>query len=345
VGVRKTIGTNYRKRKKGLVISVFVLAFIFITIFLISKPAYNYLTGYLSKSEHVKANVLIVEGWLPEYAIDLAVKEFENDKYEYIVTTGLKYVDEYFMLSENGYLVFHPKIVNSEKNWGQHLIEVDASGSLNGSYSAHFNLFVNNVLIGDFLADKHKRRYSAKWNGSLSEVDTIAIQFTNDKVDEYGDINLYVKDIVIDHNIVISYHNNSEYYMSHLNGMRRIVNNYNSIAEFARNRLISMDIDSGKVIAVPGDNVRINRTLTSALAFRYWLKNSDIDVKAINIISLGTHARRTWMTYNKILDGKYKIGIISVHEEKTNHSERKVILNTLREILGIFYYWIILLPY
>jgi hypothetical protein len=332
-------------RKKRLFISVFILAFIFIIIFFISIPAYNYVAGYLSKSEHVKANVLIVEGWLPEYAIDLAVKEFENDKYECIVTTGLKYFDEYFKLSENGYLVFHPKRVNSERNSGQHLIEVDASGSLNGSYSAHFNLFVNNELIGDFLADKHKRRYSAKWYGSLSEAETITIQFTNDKVDEYGDINLYVKDIVIDHNTVVPYLNNSEYDMSQLNGKRRIVNNFNSVAELARNRLLLMGIDTGKVTAVPGANVKINRTLTSALAFRDWLRKTNIDIKGINIISLGTHARRTWMTYNKILDGKYKIGIISIRDEKTIHSEKKVILNTLREVLGIFYYWIILLQY
>jgi hypothetical protein len=106
-----------------------------------------------------------------------------------------------------------------------------------------------------------------------------------------------------------------------------------------------MGIDSAKVTAVPGANVKINRTLTSALAFRDWLKKTNIDIKGINIISLGTHSRRTWMIYNKVLDGEYKIGIIPIRNEKINHSEIKVILNTLREILGIFYYWIILLPY
>ena len=85
-----------------------------------------------------------------------------------------------------------------------------------------------------------------------------------------------------------------------------------SNAEFAKNRLLSMGIDSSLLIAIPGNKVKINRTLTSALAFRDWLKSTNIDIKGINIISMGTHARRTWMTYNKILNEKYKIGIISL---------------------------------
>ncbi len=78
------------KRKVLLIIliafiSILTLGYIFV------KPAFNYLSGYLSKSEQVKANVLIVEGWLPEYALEMAYNEFEKGKYEYIITTGLQY--------------------------------------------------------------------------------------------------------------------------------------------------------------------------------------------------------------------------------------------------------------
>jgi hypothetical protein len=333
-------------RKKGLLALIIILISFLLLGYLFSKPAFNYLSGYLSKSELVKANILIVEGWLPEYALDLAFKEFKKNDYDYIITTGLKYFEEYFNLSENGYLIFHTKIKNSSRNEvSQHIIEVDACGSLNGSYSAHFNLFVNNSLIADFFADKHKKRYSATWKGSLSAIDTIMIQFTNDKVDEYGDINLFVKEIVIDHKLTIPYLNNSEYDMSHLDGKRRIVNNFNSVAELASNRLLSMGIDSAKVIAVPGEKVIINRTLTSALAFRDWIKATDIKIKGINIISLGTHTRRTWMIYNKILDEKYSIGIISLPDYSYNHSRIYRFFKTIRETLGIIYYWFILLPY
>jgi Ca-dependent carbohydrate-binding module xylan-binding len=333
-------------RKKRLFISLFIVGLVLISGFFLTKPAFKYLSGFLSKSEQVRANVLIVEGWLPEYAIDLAFNKFEKDKYDYIVTTGLKYFEEYFELSENGYLVFHPKISDQVRNDEcQHTIDVDAYGSLNGSNSSHFNVYINNVLTGDYFADKHKRKYSVKWAGLLSAIETIAIQFTNDKVDEYGDRNLYVKDIVIDHKIVIPYLNNSEYDMYQLGGKRRMVNNCNSVAELARNRLLAIGIDSAKVIAVPGEMVKINRTLTSALAFRDWLNKTDINIKGLNIISLGAHTRRTWMIYNKILKEKYPIGIISVPDYSYNHSHSYKLFKTIRETLGIIYYWIILKPY
>jgi hypothetical protein len=333
-------------RKKKLFISIFIIVLLLIAGFFLTKPAFNYLSGYLSKSEQVRANILIVEGWLPEYAFDLAFKEFEKNNYEYVITTGLKFFEDYFELSENGYLVFHPKIANSIINEErQHIIEVNAYGSLNGAYSAHFNIYVNNVQTGDFFADKHKRKYFVKWVGPLSAIETIAIQFTNDKVDEYGDINLYVKDIVIDHKIVIPYLNNSEYDMYQLGGKRRMVNNFNSVAELARNRLLALGIDSAKVTAVPGAMVNINRTLTSALAFRDWLNKSDINIKGLNIISLGAHTRRTWMIYNKILKERYPIGIISVPDYNYNRSNINKLFKTIRETLGIIYYWIILIPY
>jgi hypothetical protein len=211
--------------------------------------------------------------------------------------------------------------------------------------SANFYLFVNNESIGYFFADKHKKTFSSKWNGNLSEIETISVQFTNDEKDEYGDVNLYVKDIVIDQKTVIPYLNNSEFYMGQLGGDRKIVNNFSSVAELARNRLLAMGIDSGMVTAVPGENVKINRTLTSAIAFRTWLEKSNLDIKGINIISLGAHTRRTWMIYNKVLNEKYPIGIISLPDYNYDNSRIYKFFKTIRETLGIMYYWIILIPF
>jgi hypothetical protein len=71
----------------------------------------------------------------------------------------------------------------------------------------------------------------------------------------------------------------------------------------------------------------------------------NINVKGINIISMGTHTRRTWMTYNKILNEKYEIGIISLPDYNYNHSRFFRLFKTIRESLGIAYYWLILIPY
>jgi hypothetical protein len=333
-------------RKKGLLILLFIFISVLPLAYLFVKPAFNYLSGYLAKSEQVKANTLVVEGWLPDYALEMAYKEFQKTRYEYIITTGLKSITEYYMLSMNGYLIFYLKdnLTNFDKG-DHHIIEIDAYSELEEKNCAHFNVFVNDSMVADFLAVKKKRKYAITWEGNLMNIDSIMVQFTNDGVGEYGDRNLYVKEIIIDHKNKITYLNNSEYDIDTLDGKIRIINNFSSNAELARNTLLSMDIDSSLIIAILGKKVRINRTLTSALAFRDWLKTTDIDIKGINIISMGTHTRRTWMTYNKILNEKYDIGIISLPDYKNSYSRRNKVLKTIRETLGIIYYWIILIPY
>jgi hypothetical protein len=106
-----------------------------------------------------------------------------------------------------------------------------------------------------------------------------------------------------------------------------------------------MGIDSARIISVPGEKVLINRTLTSAIAVRDWLKTSEIKAEGINILSSGTHSRRTWMTFSKVLDDSCQIGIISIPDYKNNRSTKRRLFKTIRETAAIIYYWLILIPY
>lgn len=259
--------TTVRKRimlmSSALLICI-SLAFLFV------KPAFKYLSGYLSKSEEVNANILLVEGWVSDAVLKIAYNEFKNNDYDYIVTTGLKIRDSYFEMSENGYLVFYPgdQLSGISVN-GPHSIEADVYSKLDGENRAHFNLYVNHSLIADAFASKHKTRVKFDYSGDLAGIDSITVQFTNDAVGYFGDRNLYVKEIIIDQKTSIPYMN-SEYDAGKLDGRRRTYNNYDSNAQRARNLLISMGMDSLKVIATSGEKVKLNRTLTSALAFHDW---------------------------------------------------------------------------
>jgi len=332
-----------KRNRKKILVAIIVTIIVLGTIFLL--PITNSITSYLSKTKKVDANLLIVEGWLPPYAIEMANDEFQKNGYDLVITTGLK-ISGYYLVSMNGYLIFntHDRFKGIDKT-GDHTIEIDAYSEMGDKNCAHFNAFVNDSMVADFLTDKKKRKYEITWKGKLAKIDSVMIQFDNDRFFENDDRNLYVKEIIIDHNIHISYQNNSEYDIGALDGKNRINNNFSSFSELARNKLLLMGLDSSSVLAVPGKRVKINRTLTSALAFRDWLKTTDIDIKGINIISMGTHSRRTWMTYNKILNERYKIGIISLPDYRMSHSRKKRILKTLRETAEIVYYWFILIPY
>ena len=114
--------------------------------------------------------------------------------------------------------------------------------------------------------------------------------------------------------------------------------------------------DEGKITKC--EDCGIWKKGTKPLCYECWLKNkkaklkvsdsyktSDIEVKGINIVTMGTHARRTWMTYNKILDKKYDIGVISLQDYNAHTPRSYKVLKTICETIRIVYYWFILIPY
>ncbi len=331
------------RRKKRLIVAFIILIILSGVLFL---PVIYSLSDKLSETERVNANVLLVEGWLPHYAIRMAIDEFRKNGYEHIIATGLRSTADYFNVYSNGSLIFYTSGTHlTDSIIANHTIEIKASSSLNGENRARFNVLINDSLAGNFIADKRKRNYNVIWEGRLSAIDSVSVRFLNDRVGDFGDRNLFVKEVIFDNKISIPYQLNSIYSYSESDRTVIIKNDYTSYAELARNSLLAMGIDSSLVVEIPGRKVTLNRTLCSALAFRDWLKTSDIEVSGINIATLGTHAERTFMIYNKILDKKYDIGIISLPDYREQYSRKYKVLKTIRETIGIIYYWFILIPY
>lgn len=330
------------RRKKLILFSSVLLILLSSTFFL--KPFLQRLNKFLSDTERVPGNILIIEGWLPYNDLSIAIDEFHKTGAQYIFTTGLKSTPEYYNVSTDGYLIFYTRNkLSSLTNPGIHTIAVNAASELGGENSAHFNLWINDSVVADFNAGKRKRKYIAQWKGQLSQIDSVMIQFDNDRVDDSGDRNLFVKELIFDEKLRIPFLNNSAYDISALDNKSRIVNNMNSNAETTAKRLVSMGVDKSVIIAIPGERVRINRTLTSAIAVRDWLKKHDLPVTGINIVSAGTHSRRTWMAFKRVLP--FKVGIIALPDRKVKSPEDIRVRKTLRETIAFIYYWIILIPY
>jgi len=214
---------------------------------------------------------------------------------------------------------------------------------MGGKYATHFSVFINDSLITDFTADEKKRKYGITWNKPLAAIDSVMICFDNDYVDSLGDRNLYIKNLIIDE-IIIPYQFNSVFDAGKIDSKNRVVNNYSSIAEVARNILIGLGVPPSMVIAVPGERTRVNRTLASVVALSGWLKTSGKEIRGINIVSRGIHSRRTWVTYKNILNKSYRIGIISLPESSDKIHGNKKFDDLAIEILSYLYYRIILIP-
>ena len=87
---------------------------------------------------------------------------------------------------------------------------------------------------------------------------------------------------------------------------------YGNYAELTAATLKELGLDEEMIRAVPALGVKKDRTYASAVALKEWLSASGLNVKAINVVSLGCHARRTWLLFEKAFDGaNVEIGVIA----------------------------------
>jgi len=83
-------------------------------------------------------------------------------------------------------------------------------------------------------------------------------------------------------------------------------------AHMAAQRLPKLGAEKGTFEAVPAAPVRRDRTYASAVAVSNWLSMRSPQVKSINVISVGPHARRTRLLYEKALGSKIAVGVIAI---------------------------------
>ncbi|MEG4517039.1 MULTISPECIES: YdcF family protein [unclassified Microcoleus] len=58
---------------------------------------------FLAVNAPIKADILVVEGWLPDYAIESAIAEFKKGKYSQLITTGLPLSKGYYLAEYKNY--------------------------------------------------------------------------------------------------------------------------------------------------------------------------------------------------------------------------------------------------
>lgn len=92
---------------------------------------------------------------------------------------------------------------------------------------------------------------------------------------------------------------------------------YQTLAEVTVATLACMGLATNRMVIVPPSRrVERDRTYSSAVAFKQWLDETGIAIRAVNIFSLGPHSRRTRLLFEKALGPKIRVGIISHPPDK-----------------------------
>lgn len=88
---------------------------------------------------------------------------------------------------------------------------------------------------------------------------------------------------------------------------------YRDFATLAAATLAAVGADRDRLVAVPGPAVMKDRTYASAVALREWSIATGTQVRAIDLISLGPHTRRSWLLFQLALSEiDVSVGAIAV---------------------------------
>jgi hypothetical protein len=83
-------------------------------------------------------------------------------------------------------------------------------------------------------------------------------------------------------------------------------------AAYAAAQLCGWGIPKDQVQAAPSFVWRKDRSYSSAVALREWLKSHGKTVAGMNVATEGTHARRTLLLYQKVFADQIPIGVIAI---------------------------------
>jgi len=81
-------------------------------------------------------------------------------------------------------------------------------------------------------------------------------------------------------------------------------------AELAAIRSKKIRIDESKLVKLTIPPMKRHRTYAAAVMFRNWMIKNRPETKAVNIFTIGVHARRSQVSYQKALGRQVKVGVI-----------------------------------
>jgi len=89
---------------------------------------------------------------------------------------------------------------------------------------------------------------------------------------------------------------------------------FTTYAEIAAHVLKHEGIDPNKLVVISASAVQRDRTYHSTVFLRNWLEAEAPDVKALNVVTRGPHARRTRLLFERGLGADFEVGVIPITE-------------------------------
>jgi uncharacterized SAM-binding protein YcdF (DUF218 family) len=119
------------------------------------------------------------------------------------------------------------------------------------------------------------------------------------------------------------------------------VNDYQTAASVGADLLKKFGLPSKSVQMVPSHVIGRDRTYSSAIALRDWLREHNINIRSLNVVTEDVHARRTRLLFAKAFGPKVQVGIIAIpnpdYDAKHWWWYSEGVERVIEEMVGYFY--------
>jgi hypothetical protein len=92
------------------------------------------------------------------------------------------------------------------------------------------------------------------------------------------------------------------------------LSSYKTYAELGTATLLAIGMSSNVVQAVPAPRVKQDRTYACAVALKKWADEHGVQLTRINLMTVGPHARRSRLLFQKSFGKEMPIGIVAIPE-------------------------------
>jgi len=84
--------------------------------------------------------------------------------------------------------------------------------------------------------------------------------------------------------------------------------------EYIEQALVRLGVPKARVHAIFCEVVRKDRTYESALAVRRWLQEHGTLAKSLDVVTIGSHARRSRLLFQKAFGSELKVGVLAMDD-------------------------------
>jgi len=90
---------------------------------------------------------------------------------------------------------------------------------------------------------------------------------------------------------------------------------HDNTAELAARQLRELGVDENLIVVLRVPDMTRHRSYASALTLRNWLARSHTETAAVNVFTVGAHARKSLVLFKRALGSSAKVGVIAGTED------------------------------